>query len=212
MLCAKICSDQKILIEVIAKQKFYGIRIANFISEMDPWFVTILPAAVDYNCCSEPRVVMMPTLVSPIASSAENWELSWCQLSRSLALEQFQKSQNAPVPYPTMPHSEQKCAHFCSEWGIVGYGTGTFWDLWIRSEEVGIMTTFMFQCQCNCKLWEKMRTSGGFLWHLPPDHCLKHYLNAVNVGIFDVYWYCAFFIIFRDLWHDNIAFFAIFSQ
>ena len=23
--------------------------------------------------------------------------------------------------------------HFCSEWGIVGYGTGAFWDLWIRS-------------------------------------------------------------------------------
>ena len=39
------------------------------------------------------------------------------------------KSQNAPVPYPTMLHSEQKCAHFCSELSIVGYGTGTFWDL-----------------------------------------------------------------------------------
>ena len=29
-----------------------------------------------------------------------------------------------------MLHSEQKCAHFCSEWSIVGYGTGAFWDLW----------------------------------------------------------------------------------
>ena len=27
-------------------------------------------------------------------------------------------------------HSEQKCAHFCYELGIVGYGTGAFWDLW----------------------------------------------------------------------------------
>ena len=35
-------------------------------------------------------------------------------------IDQFHKSQNAPVPYPTMLHSEQKCAHFCSEWGIVG--------------------------------------------------------------------------------------------
>ena len=25
-----------------------------------------------------------------------------------------------------MPHSEQKCAHFCSEWSIVEYGTGAF--------------------------------------------------------------------------------------
>ena len=32
------------------------------------------------------------------------------------------KSHNASVPYPRMQHSEQKCAHFCSEWCIVGYG------------------------------------------------------------------------------------------
>ena len=43
------------------------------------------------------------------------------------------QSQNAPVLYLTMLHSEQKCAHFCSEWSIVGYGTGEFWDLLIRS-------------------------------------------------------------------------------
>ena len=47
--------------------------------------------------------------------------------------DQFHKYQNAPAPFPTMLHSEQKCAHFCSEWSIVGYGTGAFWDLWIRS-------------------------------------------------------------------------------
>ena len=37
----------------------------------------------------------------------------------------YHKSQNAPVPHPTMLHSvsEQKCAHFCSEWSIVGCGT-----------------------------------------------------------------------------------------
>ena len=40
------------------------------------------------------------------------------------------KSQNAPVPYPATLHSEQKCVHFCSEWSIVGYATGAFWDLW----------------------------------------------------------------------------------
>ena len=50
-----------------------------------------------------------------------------------LWIVQFHKSQNTPVPYPTMLHSEQKCAHFCFEWSIVGYGTGAFWNLWIRS-------------------------------------------------------------------------------
>ena len=44
-------------------------------------------------------------------------------------IDQFPKSQNAPVPYPTMLHSEQKCAHFCSEWSIVGYGISAFWNL-----------------------------------------------------------------------------------
>ena len=46
-------------------------------------------------------------------------------------MNQSHKSHNAPVPYPTIHHSE--CAHFCSEWCIVGYGTGALLDLWIRS-------------------------------------------------------------------------------
>ena len=52
----------------------------------------------------------------------------WDLRDWSIAL--FHKCQHAPVPYPTMLHSEQKCAHFCSEWNIVGYGTGACWDLW----------------------------------------------------------------------------------
>ena len=49
------------------------------------------------------------------------------------AIEQSHKSQNAPVPYPTIYHSEQKRVHFCSEWCIAGYGIGAFGDLGIRS-------------------------------------------------------------------------------
>ena len=60
--------------------------------------------------------------------------ISHYQCTRHNALSVYRidlihKSQNAPVPYPTMLNSEQKCAHFCSEWSIVGYGTGAFWDL-----------------------------------------------------------------------------------
>ena len=43
------------------------------------------------------------------------------------------KSQNAPVPYLTILHSEQKCRYICSEWSTVGYGTSAFWDLWNQS-------------------------------------------------------------------------------
>ena len=38
-------------------------------------------------------------------------------------IDQFHKSHNAPVPYPTMQNSKQKCAHFSSEWCIVAHGT-----------------------------------------------------------------------------------------
>ena len=56
------------------------------------------------------------------------------------AIDQAHKSQNAPVPHPTMRHSEQKCAHFCSECCIVGYGTSAFWDLWIATSVLTRMT------------------------------------------------------------------------
>ena len=46
-----------------------------------------------------------------------------------ISIDVIHKSHNAPVPYPTIHHSEQKCAHFCSEWFIVGYGTGALWNL-----------------------------------------------------------------------------------
>ena len=55
------------------------------------------------------------------------------EVGQWIRMDQFHKSQNTPAPYPTIIHSEQKCAHFCSEWCIVGYETGAFWDLWIRS-------------------------------------------------------------------------------
>ena len=39
-----------------------------------------------------------------------------CQLCRHMtAIGLIHKSHDAPIPYPTMHHSEQKCAHFSSE-------------------------------------------------------------------------------------------------
>ena len=55
----------------------------------------------------------------------------WSQgILRLISIDQFHKSQDAPVPYHTMLHSEQKCGHFCSELSTVG--TCAFCDLWIR--------------------------------------------------------------------------------
>ena len=67
----------------------------------------------------------------------------------SVSIDQFHKSQNALVPYPILLHSEQKCAHFCSEWSIVGYGTGAFCDLWIRS----ILALLLFLFTLTDSVW-----------------------------------------------------------
>ena len=88
---------------------------------------------------------------------------------RTMDIDRFHKSQNVPVPYPAMLHSEQKCAHFCSEWSIVGYGTGAFWDLWIRligSSQVQVMDCclresihHLDQCWFNGVPWQLLRIS-----------------------------------------------------
>ena len=59
-----------------------------------------------------------------------NWHVHPSPDCNDETTDLIHKSQNALVPYPTMIHSEQKCALFCSDWSIVGYGTGAFWDLW----------------------------------------------------------------------------------
>ena len=78
------------------------------------------------------------------------WALFCC-----CPIDLIHKSQNAPIPYPTMLYSEQKCAHFYSEWSIVGYGTGAFWDLWNWS--IAIFRSLLRIMQTY--------TSGLFPWH-----------------------------------------------
>ena len=59
-------------------------------------------------------------------------------------IDQIPISYIVPVPYPTMHHSEQRCAHLCSEWGIVGYGTGALWNLWDWSVMNAVRTLLYF--------------------------------------------------------------------
>ena len=57
-----------------------------------------------------------------------------------MAIDLIHKSHNAPAPYPTMHHSQQKYANFCSEWGIVGYGIGALSDF-----EFGLLHRWSFE-------------------------------------------------------------------
>ena len=62
-----------------------------------------------------------------IMNPARMMDVSFIEIWFSIDL--IHKSHNAPVPYLTMLHSEQKCAHFCSEWSIVRYGTSAFYRI-----------------------------------------------------------------------------------
>ena len=56
---------------------------------------------------------------------------SWVRgsMHTQIPIDLIHISQNVPVHHPTMLHSEHKCAHLFSDWSIVVYGTGAFWDL-----------------------------------------------------------------------------------
>ena len=59
-------------------------------------------------------------------------ETLWSNMVQG-AIDQFHKFNNASVSYPTVLHSRQKCAHFCSEWRILWHVTGAFGNLRVRS-------------------------------------------------------------------------------
>ena len=73
-----------------------------------------------------------------------------------------------------MLHWEQKCAHFCSEWSIVGYGAGAFWDWWIRSIRllVDIFAVCSLHFESNwtiCSCWfltKRIQILSGSVGHL----------------------------------------------
>ena len=68
------------------------------------------------------------------------------------SIDWIYKSHNPPVPYPTMHHWEQKCAHFCFQWCIVAYEAGALWDLWDWSIDDVVQC-----CMCLRTAWHWVR-------------------------------------------------------
>ena len=58
-------------------------------------------------------------LCCPWPKSSQQYATAPVKVQIETTIHLIHKSQDAPVPYATMLHSEQKCAHFCSEWSIV---------------------------------------------------------------------------------------------
>ena len=115
----------------------------------------------------------------------------WCNHNKTKQnkIDQSHKSHNAPVPYLTIPHSEQKCTHFCSEWGIVGYGTGSLWYLWDWSNYAHIswdvLYNVMFPTQAlPHKNWSRapyinITTMTIYKWHQCEDNKMTDAAHAM---------------------------------
>ena len=92
-----------------------------------------------------------------------------------IAVDQIHKFHNVPVPYPKIQHSEQKYAYFCSEWCIVGYGTGALWDLWdwcITWRQNNLTTTLPLISLCLVPSWARMHLKPSTRRLLPTISCV----------------------------------------
>ena len=89
-------------------------------------------------------------LIRELRTGEKKTEALLLHVEMGWRMDLLHKSHNVPGQYPTMHHSEQKCAHFCSELCILGYGTGTLWDLWIRCIVAIISSSVKFpRRQCD---------------------------------------------------------------
>ena len=142
-----------------------------------------------------------------ISSSIFNWpnsQIPECTCSIS---------HNAPF--------RQKCAHFCSEWRIVGYGTGAFWDLWNCSiimlyviscykrpcsNEVPLYIKYLFLIFSNFELNIKGRAFSGCLFlNTNPcitnlDRCLNPSSVLLSTGILASWYLEDACLIILELW------------
>ena len=123
LLKIKIKLDRDILIGKILDKFHYwhGISLDMCI------FATMAPVN-HWQCCSSVILGQFSSMLfcfDMLLYSGQQRYGSAIHLARcgNVIIKSIHDSHNAPVPYPTMLHSEQKCAHFCTEWCIVGYGT-----------------------------------------------------------------------------------------
>ena len=82
------------------------------------------------------------------------------------------KYKNELVPYPTMCHSEQKCAHLCAKCSIVGYGKGVFWDLLHWSVEPQRTQTMCIILEIHSTWWRHQMKTFSALLVLCPGNSL----------------------------------------
>ena len=83
------------------------------------------------------------------------------------AIVLIHKFQNASLPYPTMQHSEQKCAHFCSECCIMGYELRDLWD-WSIVLNAGVAKCYGVPPFLPCDSRQMFARQPPGLWSILP--------------------------------------------
>ena len=110
-----------------------SIPYFNLMSSYNPLYYSVWEMSLTkLNSTRPTRCIYTSVIYATIGSdnglpTGQHQAITWPNAGL-LLIDQSNKSHNAPVPYPTIHDSEQKCAHFCSEWCVVGYGTGALWD------------------------------------------------------------------------------------
>ena len=111
-----------------------------------------------------------------------------------IATDQSPKFHNAPVPYPTMHESEQKCVHSCSELYNVRYGTDALWYLWdwpIRMVHFNkLLLEFLSATLPSLQLKTKW-VNGEPHQSSVPNTCKHRYDYCSPVDLW--YWCCVYF-------------------
>ena len=108
------------------------------------WFSLFLfgkEAPERYHCLLK-CLVICTNISAYILSTKQHLSTWWPLTPWPEVIEQYQNSYNALDPYPAIHHSEQKCAHFCSGWWNVGYGSSALWDLWDCSIEPVVVSQY----------------------------------------------------------------------
>ena len=134
-LCTHVLSTKNSLFYSLYNVHIFITSVKYWIRILEMW---------NYKYC---LTLILQNFIHVVTALGSLQTLLW-HVKKFVAIDQFHKFQNAPVPYPTMLHSEQKCAHFCSEWSIVGYGTGALPQCSIQNRNVHISVM-------HCGIWNR---------------------------------------------------------
>ena len=207
---AKLISDKFLMLGMV-------FRCEIFLSSMTfPWLLMIFQKFHDF-----PENYIFPGFPDPVGTLIgydDTWLLTqvldtndfiWCRIiqqvynrpniRRHILIILLHKSQNAPVPYPTMCHFVTGiCTRVhisVTKWGPVEYVTSALWDLWDglfkdRVSRCRIYITNIRPCHLY-KGYSYIAKTSSLYWNVPGDTQFIYncYMTKNNADPGDKYYF-----------------------